>query len=284
MSAESVCYRHPDRDAYISCQRCERPICPECMRDAAVGFQCPGCITQGAKSVRQPRTAAGGAIPANAGFATWVLIGINAAVFVLSLVLQELGRTGLDVWGALVGHAVIYDGQLVEGVSGGEYWRLLTSAFLHASLLHLAFNMFGLYLFGQFLEERLGTARFVAFYLAAALFSGAVVYWLTAPNVPTVGASGAVFALFGLALVLLLKAGQDVRTLVVLLAINGLLSLRDGISWQGHLGGFVAGVLFGLALVVAPRGRGALAQTIGVAVLVVLAVAITVLRTLALNS
>lgn len=284
MSAESVCYRHPDREAYISCQRCERPICPECMRDAAVGFQCPGCITQGAKSVRQPRTTAGGAIPTNAGFATWVLIGINAAVFVLSLVLQELGRTGLDVWGALVGHAVIYDGQLVEGVSGGEYWRLLTSAFLHASLLHLAFNMFGLYLFGQFLEERLGTARFVAFYLAAALFSGAVVYWLTAPNVPTVGASGAVFALFGLALVLLLKARQDVRTLVVLLAINGLLSLRDGISWQGHLGGFVAGVLFGLALVVAPRGRGAVAQTVGVVVLIVLAVAITVLRTLALNS
>lgn len=64
MSTESVCYRHSGKDAYISCQRCERPICPECMRDASVGFQCPECITKGAKSVRQPRTAAGGAIPA----------------------------------------------------------------------------------------------------------------------------------------------------------------------------------------------------------------------------
>ncbi|MEG9224512.1 rhomboid family intramembrane serine protease [Aeromicrobium sp. Sec7.5] len=283
MSTESVCYRHSGKDAYISCQRCERPICPECMRDASVGFQCPECITKGAKSVRQPRTAAGGAIPRSAGAATWVLIGINAAVFVVSVLLQELGRTGLDVWGAIVGHAVIYDGQLVEGVAGGEYWRLLTSAFLHAGAMHLLFNMFGLYIFGQFLEERLGTARFVAFYLASAVFSGAVVFLLTGPSVPTVGASGAVFAMFGLALVLLLKSGEDVRTLVVLLGINALLSLRDGISWQGHLGGFVAGVLFGVAVIVAPRGRGALAQTIGVTVLVALTVLITVLRSLALN-
>lgn len=283
MSAESVCYRHSDREAYISCQRCERPICPECMRDASVGFQCPACITKGAKAVRQPRTAAGGALPGNPGAATLTLIGINAVVYVVSLILHELGRAGLDVWGAIVGGPVVYDGQLVEGIAGGEYWRLLTSAFLHAGLLHLLFNMIGLYLFGPFLEKLLGTTRFVVFYLASAVFSGAVVFALTAPNVPTVGASGAVFALFGLALVVLLKAGQDVRGLVAILAINAFLSLRDGISWQGHLGGFIAGVLFGLAISFAPRGKGGLAQTVGAIVVVALAVTITAVRSLTLN-
>ncbi len=279
MSSPSVCYRHPDREAFISCQRCERPICPECMRDASVGFQCPECITKGAKSVRQPRTVAGGAVPGRDGAATYTLIGINVAVFVLTGLLQ---LRELEIWGSLIGQPVVYDGQVVEGVAGGEYWRLLTSSFLHAGLLHLAFNMLGLYLFGAFLENVLGTARFVLFYLAASVFSGAVVYLLSDPRSVTVGASGAVFALFGLALVVMLKARQDVRQLVVLLVVNALLSLRDGISWQGHLGGFIAGVLFGLAISFAPRGKGALAQTVG-AVVLVAAVVITVLRTIALD-
>ncbi|WP_229052717.1 rhomboid family intramembrane serine protease [Aeromicrobium sp. Leaf350] len=245
-----------------------------------MGFQCPECLAKGAKAVRQPRTVAGGAIPGREGAATMSLIGINVVVYLLSTLpaLREL-----EIYGSLIGQPVIYDGVVVEGVSGGEYWRLLTSAFLHAGFLHLAFNMLGLYFFGAFLENILGTARFVAFYLASAVFSGAVVYLLSDPRSVTVGASGAVFALLGLALVMLLKARQDVRTLVVLIAINAVLSLRDGISWQGHLGGFVAGVLFGLALSVAPRGKGAIAQTIGVVLLVVLAVAIAVLRTLSLD-
>ncbi len=280
--SESVCYRHTDREAYISCQRCERLICPECMREASVGFQCPSCITKGNKSVRQPRTVAGGALPGREGAATLSLIGINVAVFVLTGVLQLRELVG---YGAMLGDLPFgtFEGVAAEGVANGEYWRLLTSAFLHSGLLHLLFNMIGLYLFGPFLENLLGSVRFVVFYLAAAVFSGAVVYWLTEPNVPTVGASGAVFALFGLALVVLVKARQDVRTLVAILAVNVFLSLRDGISWQGHLGGFVAGVLFGLAISLAPRGRGATAQTVGAAVLVALTVLITVLRTVALT-
>ncbi|GAA1723428.1 rhomboid family intramembrane serine protease [Aeromicrobium alkaliterrae] len=279
--SDSVCYRHPDREAYISCQRCERLICPDCMRDASVGFQCPECLAKGAKAVRQPRTVAGGAIPGREGAATLSLIGINVVVYVLTTIPS---LRVIEVYGALIGQPVIYDGHIVEGVAGGEYWRLLTSAFLHGGVLHLVFNMVGLYFFGAFLENVLGTARFVAFYLASALFSGAVVFLVSDPRSVTVGASGAVFALLGLALVVLLKARQDVRTLVILLALNAFFSLRDGISWQGHLGGFIAGVLFGLALSVAPRGKAALAQTIGVVLLVVLAVAITVVRALALNA
>ncbi len=246
------------------------------MRDASVGFQCPECVSAGAKAVRQPRTVAGGALPGHAGAATLTLIGLNVVVFVIGTVLRV---SEIDVFGSLVGERVYYDGHLVEGVAGGEYWRLLTSAFIHATWLHLAFNMLALYLFGPFAENVLGTARFVAFYLGAAVFSGAVVFWLSDPHTVTVGASGAVFALFGLALVVLITQRQDVRTLIALLAINALLSLRDGISWQGHLGGFVAGVVFALVVTQAPRGRGAIAQTIAVAVLLLAAVAITVIRT-----
>ncbi|WP_414988805.1 rhomboid family intramembrane serine protease [Aeromicrobium sp.] len=236
----------------------------------------------GAKAVRQPRTVAGGAVPApgRENLATMTLIGVNVVVYLLT---GPLAFDQLTAYGALIGGQVNYHG-VVDGVVGGEYWRLVTSAFLHNGLLHLVFNMMALYLFGPFLEQRLGAARFVAFYLAAALFSGAVVFWLTDPYTVTVGASGAVFALFGFALVTLVKAGQNVSTLVVLLLINGVFSLREGISWQGHLGGFIAGVLFGLVLVlVAPR-RGALAQTLGVAMLVAGAVVVVALRTASLTA
>ena len=105
-------------------------------------------------------------------------------------------------------------------VADGDYWRLLTAAFLHGSLLHIAFNMYALYLFGPFVEKALGTVRFIAAYLTTAIASSVFVYWLERPELPTIGASGAVFGLFGMALLLLLRAKQDVTTLLVLLAIN----------------------------------------------------------------
>ena len=238
------------------------------MRDAAVGFQCPDCLAAGSKAVRQPRTIGGGAIPRVDGAATKVLIGLNVAVYVLT------GPLNLD-------RLTVY-GTLVEGLVGGEYWRLVSSAFLHANLFHLLFNMFALYLFGAYAENLLGTVRFVAFYLVAAVFSSAVVYLLTDPYTPTVGASGAVFALFGFALITLLKAGQDVRSLVVLLAINAFLSLQAGISWQGHLGGFIAGVLVGAALALAPPGRGGQAMVVSTVLLVIIAAGLVLVRTLTL--
>lgn len=277
--ATSRCHRHPEREAYIGCQRCERLICPECMREASVGFQCPDCLAAGRKAIRQPRTVGGGVIPRSDGPATKVLIGLNVAIYVLT---GPLALGWLTVQGAMIAETALYDGTLVEGVVGGEYWRLLTSAFLHASLFHLLFNVLALYLFGTYAENLLGSVRFVAFYLVAAVFSGAVVYLLTDPFTPTVGASGAVFALFGLALVTLLKAGQDVRTLVVLLALNVVLSLRDGISWQGHLGGFIAGVVVGAAIALAPQGRGGRALVLSTSALVVATVAIVLVRTLTL--
>lgn len=250
---EQRCYRHPDRDAYIRCQRCERLICPDCMRDAAVGFQCPACVREGAKSVRAPRTIAGGAIPAREGLVTMVVIVLNVAVFVLT----DIARIGpVTEAGAMVAANVMDgSGQVYPGVADGGYWRLLSSAFLHAGLLHILFNMYGLYLFGPYVERSLGMVRFVAAYVTMAVVASVFVYWLSDPRSFTVGASGAVFGLFGLALILLLRSRQDVRGLLVLLAINAVISTQGNISWQGHLGGFVAGCVLGAAFAYAPRER-----------------------------
>ncbi|MGI9084839.1 MAG: rhomboid family intramembrane serine protease [Aeromicrobium sp.] len=266
------CYRHADREAYISCQRCGRLICPDCMRDASVGFQCPECVAEGRKSVREPRTVVGGAISASAGSVSMAILGINVVAFLLQLA-TEGSDSSIFQLGAMQGFAV----------AQGDYWRLLTAAFLHAGILHIAFNLYALYLFGPFVERALGTARFVIAYLTMAIASSVFVYWLTAPQIATIGASGAVFGLFGLALVLLIRAGQDVRTLLVLLAINAVISLQGNISWQGHLGGFVTGLALGAALAYAPRERRAAIQLAAFSLTWVGIVVAVVLRTLQLS-
>ena len=261
------CYRHPDREAYISCQRCARLICPECMNDASVGFQCPSCVIEGAKSVRAPRTLAGGAVSARVGIVSMVLIGINVAGYVLTLATGGTNGSFFED-GAMWGY----------GVANDEYWRLLTSAFLHGGVLHLLFNMYALYLFGPYVEKALGTWRFIAAYLTTAMVGSVFVYCLTDPRILTIGASGAVFGLFAMALVLLLRSKQDVRTLLVLLAINAFISTQGNISWQGHLGGFVGGLLLGLAFAYAPRERKQLVQVSVLALVWIAMIATIVVR------
>ena len=277
------CYRHPDREAYIACQRCERPICPDCMRDASVGFQCPECVAKGAKNVRAPRTIAGGAVQSRPGIVTMVLIGINVAAFVLTDVLRI---DAVNAWGAMqAANVVTADGSLYRGVADGGYWRLLTAAFLHAGVLHILFNVYALYLFGPFVEKALGTWRYLAAYVTSAVVASVFVYWLSAPGTWTVGASGAVFGLFGMALVLLLKAKEDVRGLLVLLAINAAISVISArISWEGHLGGFVAGCVLGVVLAYAPRARRTLVQVAAFVLVWGAIVAAVVLRTAQLTS
>jgi membrane associated rhomboid family serine protease len=242
------------------------------MRDAAVGFQCPECVAEGRKSVRAPRTITGGAITMQAGAVSMVLLGINLVVYVLQRA-TEGNINSVFQLGAMQGFAV----------ADGDYWRLLTAAFLHASLLHIAFNMYALYLFGPYVERALGTTRFVVAYLTMAVASSVFVYWLTEPQVATIGASGAVFGLFGLTLVLLIRTGQDVRGLLVLLAINAVISLQGNISWQGHLGGFVTGTLLGVALAYAPRERRSAVQFTAFAITWVAIVVAVVARTAQLS-
>jgi membrane associated rhomboid family serine protease len=273
------CYRHPDREAYISCQRCERLICPECMNDASVGFQCPSCVAEGAKSVRAPRTIAGGAVSADVGMVSMVLIGLNVVAFLLTLATGG-NDGGLFQHGAMLAESrPNANGELLKGVADGAYWRLLTSAFLHEGILHIAFNMYALYLFGPFVEHALGRARFIAAYLTMSVGASVFVYWLSEPFVLTIGASGAIFGLFGMALILMLKAKQDVSTLLVLLAINAFISTQGNISWQGHLGGFVVGCVLGVVFAYAPRDRRTQVQTVAMVAVWIGIVAAVVLRT-----
>lgn len=233
-----TCYRHPDRATYVRCNRCNRYICPECMRDAAVGHQCAECVGEGAKTVRQARTQFGG-VPAATPLVTYVLIGINVVMFVLQTMSSELERA-----------LVLFS----PAVADGEWYRLLTSAFLHYGPMHIVFNMWALYVIGPPLEVALGRLRFTSLYLMSALGGSVVVYLLSTLNGQTAGASGAVFGLFGATFVIGKKLNMDTRWVIGLIVINLVITfVVPNISWQGHLGGLVTGAAIATAYAYAPR-------------------------------
>ncbi len=282
-----TCYRHGDRETHIRCQRCDRPICPDCMRQAAVGFQCPDCVKEGARSTRQGRTAYGGRRQATVGLVTKSLIGMNALVFLL--VAATGGVDGVVRWTfALipVGGTALVNGQpqMVDGVADGAYWQLLTSMFTHVELWHIGFNMLALFILGPQLEAVLGRARFLALYLLSGLVGSAAVYWWAAPASSTVGASGALFGLMAALLVVALKVRGDVQGLLVLVGINAAITIfgRGFISWQGHLGGFVGGLVLALVLVYAPRRNRTAWQVAGMSLVAVGFAVSVVLRTVML--
>jgi membrane associated rhomboid family serine protease len=173
----------------------------------------------------------------------------------------------------------------VPGVADGAYWQLLTSAFTHVEIWHIGFNMLALYILGPQLEMILGRARFLALYLISALVGSTFVYWLGGEHTPTVGASGAIFGLMAALLVVAIKARGDVQGLLVLVAVNVAITVfgRGFISWQGHLGGFVGGLLLACALVYAPRSRRTAWQVAGLSFVTAVTVAAVVVRTLALT-
>ncbi len=283
------CYRHADRETHIRCQRCGRPICPDCMHQAAVGFQCPECVREGAKSVRQPRTAFGGR-PVGDALVSQVLIGLNVAVFLLLLVTggggsDLLPRLWLSPTTLCEGDRFGGCGTLLPGVADGAFWQLLTSMFTHVQIWHIGFNMLALYVLGPQLEGLLGRARFLALYLLSGLFGSLAVYWLSPVNQPTVGASGAIFGLMGALLVVAVRVRGNVQSLLGLLAVNAVITIIGAgyISWQGHLGGFVGGVLLALVLVYAPRRGRTLWQALGLGAVTAAVVVGVVLRTLALT-
>lgn len=254
------------------------------MRDASVGFQCPSCISEGAKTVRTARTVFGGNVSANEGIATKVLIGINVAAFVLTLATGGLSGSFFEQ-GAMIARSVVgHHNEILKGVADGGYWRLLTAAFLHEGILHIAFNMYALYLFGPLVERALGVKRFVAAYLTVAVLSSVFVYWLAGERTLTIGASGAIFGLFAMALVFLIRAKQDVTYLLVMLALNAVISLQGNISWQGHLGGFLTGLVLGAGFAYAPRDRRTQVQILMFGVLWIGGIAAVVLRTAQLTA
>ncbi len=274
-STVPVCPRHPDRESYVRCQRCSRPVCPECQRQAAVGVQCVDCARQGAQAVRQGTTVFGGQPTDGRPLVTWTLIGLC----VLGNVLQRIPGLG-----------VTQDFAFVPGLAAQEPWRFLTAAFLHSAgalpfgLLHIGLNMYALYIIGPYLESLFGRARYLALYLVSA-FGGSVGFELLTSNVDglgrataTVGASGAVFGLFGALLVVQRRLNRQIGQVAMILVINLVYGFFiPFIAWQAHLGGVVVGALAAVVLVNAPRRNRALLQWAGLAVLsgvlVVLAVA-----------
>ncbi|WP_396894421.1 rhomboid family intramembrane serine protease [Mycolicibacterium sp.] len=241
-----ACYRHPDRQTYVSCTRCGRPVCPECMVSASVGHQCVDCVQAAAQSVPVTRTMAGGVMRTGIPLVSYTLIAVNVAVFVLQMASKM----------------VVYKLALVPlFVAAGEYYRLATSAFVHFGLIHLLFNMWALYVLGPPLERHLGRLRFAALYGLSALGGGVMVYLFSPANVPTAGASGAIFGLFGATFVTSKRLNLDVRWLIGLIAVNLVITFSvPGISWQGHLGGLLVGALVAAVYVYAPRARRTLVQ------------------------
>jgi membrane associated rhomboid family serine protease len=241
------CYRHPDRQGGVRCRRCERPICPDCMITAPVGFQCPACARSG------PRSAPLRSLRKDP-WVTWLVIGACVLVFLPSLAggLAVSDRGDLDVARELALHG--------PDVADGEWWRLATSGFVHYGLLHIGFNMFVLLQLGALLEPALGRVRFGVLYFTA-LLGGACGALLLDPDALTAGASGAVYGLLGAAVLGLRRRGIDpMRSgLGGLLLVNLLITfLIPGISIGGHLGGLAAGAAAGAVLFAteaSPRDR-----------------------------
>jgi membrane associated rhomboid family serine protease len=285
--AAPVCYRHPDRETYVRCVRCERPICPDCMRSAAVGFQCVECVKEGSAGVRQAKAAYGGRARENADV-TQVLLVLNGVMFLLTQG-WRLGFGGgqmSDLFErlALRPCRVFADGSCVAGFGGvadGEYYRLLTSTFLHFGIIHILLNMYCLFLVGPALERALGRLRFTVLYLIAGLSGSALSYALGPVNEIAAGASGAVFGLFAAFYVLERRRGNDVTQITATIALNLAFSFAvPGIDWRGHVGGLIGGGLVTAALVYVPAGRQrAVLQALGCLCVALVVVAFVAART-----
>jgi membrane associated rhomboid family serine protease len=265
-AAPPVCYRHPGRPTYVSCTRCGRPACPDCLRPAAVGHQCLDCIRGGNRTVRRPTGMFGGSLAARARV-TQALIGLNVVLYLILLAHPSLQN---DWW--MQGNAV----------AAGQWYRLITSAFLPGTgglgILDIAFNMWALLVVGPAMERQLGGVRYLAVYIASAIGGSVSFYYLAPPATAALGASGAIFGLFGAWFVIARRLGLDARGVVFLIVVNLAIGfVVPYIAWQAHVGGLVTGGLLTAAYVYAPRrNRNATQLAATVAVLAVLALGVIV--------
>jgi membrane associated rhomboid family serine protease len=271
-----TCFRHPDRETYLSCSRCGRPACPDCLRSAPVGQHCVECVHEGNRGVRQPTAVFGGRLPTGATV-TWVLVGLNVLFYLVEWVYPRI----VDYFD-MIGSA--YDPTIHQtvGVANDQWYRLLTSAFLHEPGLsgfgpaHIIFNMWALILVGPALERLLGHARFLTVSLVSAL-GGSVALLVLAPYELALGASGAIFGLFGAWFVVARRLRLDSRWIVTIIVLNLVIGFvgHSLIAWQAHVGGLLAGGLLTAAYAYAPREKRALIQvgaTVAVVGVLILAV------------
>ena len=279
-SGVPTCYRHPDRETYVSCSRCGRPACPDCLRSAPVGQQCVDCVSgrspEAGPRARQPRTPFGGRVTTGAAV-TWSLVGLNVLLYLVVWIRPSIA-TNLE----MVGYAGDGRGNAI-GVGAGQWYRLLTSAFVAPTggtfgFADILFNMWALIVVGPQLERLLGPVRYLAVYLLSAIGGGVFLYYLVAPNQAALGASGAVFGLFGAWFVVSRKLRTDSRGIIGLIAINLFIGfVVHGIAWQDHIGGLVVGALITAAYAYAPRNQRILLQAGATAVVLAALVAATAL-------
>jgi membrane associated rhomboid family serine protease len=266
------CYRHPGRETGVRCNRCERPVCPECRVEASVGFQCRECVhgaNAGAPAARVARTEFGGSLVRDGALVTKVLIGINVAVWLLHYEMSPATVDDLYMWG--------------PGVANGQWYRLITSVFFHTAPLHIAMNMWSLWVLGPSLERLLGRWRFLALYLVSGL-AGSALIMLAAPQTATLGASGAIFGLLGALLVIQRRRGGQLGPVLAIVVVNLVATFSiPGISWQAHVGGLVAGVLVGFGLAHAPTRNRTLVQAGAVLVVLVAVLVATLVGVAGLN-
>ncbi len=289
-----VCYRHPGKETYVRCTRCDRPICPDCMNAASVGHQCPDCVAEGRRTQRSARTAFGGSVAGRAGVATRTLIGINVIAMIISIATGGMNAvagggwggllgqsTPLTDWGSIIGYATYGPGQTeLHGIAAGEWYRLLTAMFLHYGVLHLLMNMYALWILGRELEAVLGRLRFVALYLLAGLGGNVAAYLLGPPNQATAGASTAVFGLMAATFVVLRRLNMSVAPILPVIVINVIFTFAvANISWAGHLGGLLVGGLVAAILAYAPRERRNLIQGVGCGLVFAALMALAIFRT-----
>ncbi len=245
-----TCYRHPNRETRVSCSSCGRAICPDCMTPTPVGMRCPECARE-----RTPvRTVAN---LSGRPTVTYALIGLNVLAFVASTVAG--GGLARGVGGSAINDGALYGPAIANQ---HEYYRLVSSAFLHAGILHLLFNMYFIFVLGSMLEPVLGRWRFLLLYVTC-LLCGSLGALILSPDVRTVGASGAAFGLLGAAIVMGRSRGIDIwrSGLGPTLAINLVLTFAiPGIAIGGHVGGVVGGFAAGAIIDrAAERGHQALA-------------------------
>ncbi|MET0673456.1 MAG: rhomboid family intramembrane serine protease [Microbacterium pygmaeum] len=247
-NSDNFCYRHPDRQSFVLCQRCLRTICPECQTPAAVGVICPECLADQKKTQTpaqkkaqrrwsRPRAVA---VSDSRPLVTYAIIGITMLVYLVGLIpgVGSVVQDNLAFWAPLL---------YPEATGALQPWRLLTAAVVHSSFVHVALNMLALWMIGRSLEPLLGRWRFLVLYVLGAL-GGSVAVALLSFATPVVGASGAIFGLFGALIVIGRHIGANITGIAVVLAINLVIGFVPGfnVSWQAHVGGLMVGALVGL--------------------------------------
>lgn len=242
-----VCYRHPDRETYLACSECGRHICPDCSHDAPVGQKCPECV----KAAGKQRIVNARSITAGPSFQTspvvFSLIAINVAIFLIGFTSNELERNLVRDFASI---RLALDGTQLIGIETGEWWRALTSAFLHGGTMHLLFNMYFLYIFGPRLERQVGSVAFSGIYLASAA-GGSMATYLFGPSATfSVGASGAMFGLFGAWLYAAYRQRGTAAGSAMFNQLGGILLINmalpliiPNIDWRAHLGGLFTGMV-----------------------------------------